>query len=67
MVVMMMILMVVMVDGPVSLAFQHLHLAASFFASFVRRLLIMGRLITRHVGRGAVAVTDGKKHRRYDD
>jgi len=62
-----MILMVVMVNGPVSLAFQHLHLAARLFASFVRRLLIMGRLIMWHVGRGAVAVADGKNYRRYDD
>jgi hypothetical protein len=67
MVVVMMILMVVVVDGPVSLAFQHLHLAARLFASFVRRLLIMGRLIMWHVGRRTVAVADGKKYRGYDD
>jgi hypothetical protein len=41
MVVVMMILMVVVVDGPVSFAFQHLHLAAGLFASFVGGLLVM--------------------------
>jgi hypothetical protein len=40
-VIVMMVLMVVVVDGPVSLAFQHLHLAARLFASFVGGLLIV--------------------------
>jgi hypothetical protein len=72
MVAVMMVLMVIMlmVNGAMSLAFHHLCLAARFFASFVRRLLpIIGRLfvIMWHTGRGAVAIADGKENRRYDD
>jgi len=68
----MVILMVIMlmVNGAMSLAFHHLHLAARLFASFVGRLmLIRGRLVVImwHTGRSTVAIADRKNNRGYED